>query len=76
MKTLRKVLAALVLVGSSTHALQADECCYVEPDCCYEDCCNACVSPYVALGAIAVVAIIAVCASNPGGHHGHGHSHF
>lgn len=87
MKTLKKMVIALALLGSSTHALQADQCypadcapeCapvdYCAPDCCYEDSCNACVSPYIALGAIAVVAIIAIAVSDSGGHHhGHGHS--
>jgi len=78
MKMFKKlvVLATLTaMVGTSAHNLNAQE--YVT-DCGgygYEQCCRApSLAPAIALGTIALVAIIAVAVQNTH-HHGHGHNH-
>jgi hypothetical protein len=78
MKMFKKlvVLATLVaLVGTSAHNLSAQE---YRTDCGgygYEQCCRApSLAPAIALGTIALVAIIAVAVQNSH-HHSHGHSH-
>lgn len=84
MKLIRKMtclMAAIAMLASST-GLQAD-CCPTVDTCCadntgcgYDACCqSSCCSPACILGAIAVVAIIAVAASSGGHHHHHAHAH-
>lgn len=85
MKSLKRITAALTLLAMlGTNSIQAEECCpYPYPDtyaydmggCGYDECRQApCLSPAIALGAIALVAIIAVAVQNSS-HHGHCHSH-
>jgi len=79
MKKIKKLVALATLVamfGTSAQSLSAQEYpCYETAGCGYEECCQApCMTPAIALGAIALVAIIAVAVQNSG-HHGHCHSH-
>lgn len=76
MKTLRKLIAAATLMAVVTSAadLNADVC--VDTGGCgyAESCCSPCLTPAIALGAIAIVAIIAVAVQNRHGGHGHDHN--
>lgn len=78
MKTFKKAIALatlLAMFGTSARNLSAVEYCYEGPGCGYEQCRQApCLTPAIALGAIALVAIIAIAVQNSG-HHGHCHSH-
>lgn len=77
MKNFKKLVALTALVtmfGSATKGVNAQEYVYDTGGCGYEECRQApCLTPAIALGAIALVAIIAVAVQNS--HHGHGHSH-
>lgn len=78
MKLARKLIASaalLAMLGSSASNLQADEYCVDMGGCGYEDCCRSCsLAPAIALGTIAIVAIVAVAVQNTSGH-SHCHSH-
>jgi len=80
MKTFKKYLAYLSLftiLGTSGVSLSADECC--NDGCAYDDCRKApVISPQCAIGAIAVVATVAVILHNSKQGHNPGdsnHSH-
>lgn len=65
----------MAMLGTSAAPLAADDCCPAPEGCGYNDCCeSSCLTPAIALGAIAAVAIIAVVVTDPFGHHHHGHS--
>ncbi len=79
MKSLKSLvvgLAMAALVVTSGQVLNAQEC-YSQDDCAPYECCrSASMTPYVAFGAVAVVAIIAVACQGSGhGSSGHCHSH-
>ncbi len=78
MKTLKKfvVLATLLaMMGTSAHNLTAQECCTEAGGYGYEQACRVpSLAPAIALGTIALVAIIAVAVQNSN-HHDHSHSH-
>ncbi|MBA3957625.1 MAG: hypothetical protein H0X51_04415 [Parachlamydiaceae bacterium] len=78
MKALKRFIAlatVAAMFGTSAHSLNAAEYCYDTGGCGYEECRQApCLTPAIALGAIALIAIIAVAVQNSS-HHGHGHSH-
>ena len=77
MKTLKKAVALVTLMAmcGSSAALSADECRSSAGGCGYEECRRApCIGPALALGTIALVAIIAVALQNQS-HSGHGHCH-
>jgi len=83
-KKFMSLATVLAMLGTSGSSLQADcvdvcnpiPCCVEDAGCGYDQCCNSSsLAPAIALGAIAVVAIIAVAVQDPGGHHHHGHSH-
>ena len=78
MNKLKKIAAALILaatVTTSTSTLDAG-CGPCNSGCAYDDCCQApCISPSVALGTVALVAVVAVIVHNKKHHHGHSHSH-
>ena len=68
--------AALVaMIGTATNSLQADEFCADNGGCGFNDCCrSSSLAPAIALGTIAVIAIVAVAVQNTSGH-SHCHSH-
>lgn len=77
MKSLKRIVAlatVMTMAGSSINSLNADDCTTVA-GCGYQECCaSPCLTPAIALGAIAVVAIVAVALQNShGGHHHHSH---
>lgn len=79
MKTFKKYIALatlLAMFGTSARSISAVEYCYEGPGCGYEQCRQApCLTPAIALGAIALVAIIAIAVQNSSGHgHCHGHN--
>lgn len=79
MKFLKKfvtlaTLAAMIAV--SAHSLTAQECRTDAGGYGYEQGCRVpCLAPAIALGTIALVAIIAVAVQNSNHHHDHSHSH-
>jgi hypothetical protein len=79
MKNLKRwigIATLTAMIGSSTHSLNAQEYCADAAGCGYEQCRSApCLTPAIALGAIALVAIIAVAVQNTSNHHAHSHSH-
>ena len=78
MKFTKKIIASaalLAMLGSSAGNLLADDYCVDNGGCCYEDCCRSTsLAPAIALGTIAVIAIVAVAIQNTSGH-SHCHSH-
>ena len=76
MKSLKKAVATLTTVAMLlpiAQGLNAEECYYAGGNC-YQECRSApCVAPAVALGAIALAAIIAVAVQRSNGDHGHCH---
>lgn len=78
MKLAKKIIAAAALfamLSTSANTLSADEYCVDMGGCGYEDCCRSCsLAPAIALGTIAIVAIVAVAVQNTSGH-SHCHSH-
>lgn len=82
MKMFKKLVALATLtamMGTSAHSLNAQVYSNTPADCCgygYQDSCKVpCYAPAIALGTIALVAIIAVVLENHHHHHGHSHSH-
>lgn len=76
MKFAKKFLALGLAVATlcSSSQLKADEYCIDTGGYCYEDCRRApCITPAIALGAVALVAIIAVAIQNS--NNGSGHCH-
>jgi len=84
-KKMMVLATAFAMLGTSASNLQADfadvcydaaPCCVEDTGCGYDQCCtSSSLAPAITLGAIAIVAIIAVAVQDPGGHHNHGHSH-
>lgn len=78
MRHIKKIIASTVLfamVGSASSSLRADEYCVNNGGCGYEACCrSSSLAPAIALGTIAVIAIVAVAVQNTSGH-SHCHSH-
>lgn len=76
MKLKNKIIAlatVLAMLGSSTHNLIADEVVVDNTGAAYDDSSwTTNLAPAIALGAIAIVAIVAVCVQESGHHH-HGH---
>lgn len=78
MKYIKKIFAiaaTTALLTSSTGSLNAQEYCMDNGGCGYDECCRtSSLAPAIALGTIALVAIIAVAVQNTSGH-SHCHSH-
>ena len=79
MKLTRKLIALAFLMTmlstSSAAHLHAEECCVDNGGCGYDACCrSSSLAPAIALGTIAIVAIVAVAVQNTSGH-SHCHSH-
>ena len=65
----------LAMIGTSATSLQADETCVDMGGCGYDACCrSSSLAPAIALGTIALIAIVAVAVQNTSGHT-HCHSH-
>ena len=76
MKMLKRMvaLATVLAMFGSASSLKAQPYCSDVGGCGYEECCaSPCIAPAIALGTIALVAIIAVAVQNSS--HGHGHCH-
>lgn len=74
-KKLMFLLTAIAMLGTSGTSLQADEYCVDNGGCGYNDCCrSSSLAPAIALGTIALIAIVAVAVQNTSGH-SHCHSH-
>lgn len=77
MYKIKKLIAALALVAmtaSFTSQVQADDV-YYDGNA-YEDSrTSTYAAPAIALGAVALIAVIAIVASNNGHHHSHSHNH-
>lgn len=78
MRSLRKFLVLTLFLAtlcSSSNHLQAEVACIDNGGCAYEEACRtSSLAPAIALGAIALIAIIAVAVQNTSGH-SHCHSH-
>lgn len=78
MKLIKKIMfltAAVTMLGTSASNLQADECCVDNGGCGFDECCrSSSLAPAIALGTIAIIAIVAVAVQNTSGH-SHCHSH-
>lgn len=78
MNLAKKIIASAALVtmlGSSAASLHADDYCCDNGGYAYEESCrSSSLAPAIALGTIAVVAIVAVAVQNTSGH-SHCHSH-
>jgi hypothetical protein len=77
MKLAKKLVAlgALMAMMSTSVNVQADEFCCDNGGCGYEDCCrSSSLAPAIALGTIAIIAIVAVAVQNTSGH-SHCHAH-
>ena len=79
MKFAKKIISLAVfsaMLGSAGNGLQAEDAYVVDAGGCgYEECCrSASLAPAIALGAIAIVAIVAVAVQNTSGNN-HCHSH-
>lgn len=82
MKHIKKMVALatlLAMAGTATSNLSAQQYYSDSSGCCdpcgqgYEDCCQTCWTPYIAIGAVAVIAIVAVACRHHGGSSSHGH---
>lgn len=72
-KKLIFAMAALAMLSSTT--LRAEECCVDQGGCGYDACCrSSSLAPAIALGTIALIAIVAVAVQNTSGN-AHCHSH-
>ncbi|HEV8051585.1 MAG TPA: hypothetical protein VGP47_03755 [Parachlamydiaceae bacterium] len=66
---------AVTMLGTSGAGLTADDCCVDNGGCGYDECCrSSSLAPAIALGTIAIIAIVAVAVQNTSGH-SHCHSH-
>lgn len=78
MKLVKKLfisLSLLTMLNTSLCSLSAEEYCADNGGCGYTDCCRtSSLAPAIALGVIAVAAIVAVAVQNTSGH-AHCHSH-
>jgi len=67
--------AVIAMLGTSSTELVAEEFCIDNGGCGYDDCCRtSSLAPAIALGTIAIVAIVAVAVQNTSGN-SHCHSH-
>lgn len=68
------VAAVMALMSASAH-VSAEEYCCSNGGCAYDDCCRSTsLAPAIALGTIAIIAIVAVACQNTSGH-AHCHAH-
>ncbi len=78
MKSIRKhfsAMAAALLLAVSAQSLEAANYCTDAGGCGYEECrTTPCLSPAIALGAVAIAAIVAVALQNSHGKNGHSHA--
>lgn len=77
MKLAKRMIAAFALMAmmSTTANIQAEEFCCDNGGCGYDDCCRSTsLAPAIALGTIAIIAIVAVAVQNTSGH-SHCHAH-
>lgn len=75
MNKLKRFVALATMLAMCGSSVQADQCVTTAAGCGYEECCEApCLTPAIALGAIALVAIIAIAVQNSSTGHGHSHS--
>lgn len=66
---------AVAMLATAGTGLTADECCVDNGGCGYDECCrSSSLAPAIALGTIAIIAIVAVAVQNTSGH-SHCHSH-
>lgn len=80
MSKFKKMIAATTLFvmafGSVNTDLGAQEYCTQAGGCGYEDSiCTPSLTPYIALGTVVVVAIVALAVRHHGHHHSHAHTH-
>lgn len=80
MKKTRSMITAATIfftaLGAFDCNLDAQECCTYTGGCGYEDSISApSLAPYIVLGAVLLVTIVAVAVRHHGHHHGHAHSH-
>ena len=78
MNTLKKLVAITTVAAILSSPSNADAQVYQTGvgGCGYEECCTSpSIAPAVALGTIALIAIVAVAVQNSSHGHGHGHSH-
>lgn len=74
-KKLMFLVTALAIFGTSGTGLQADEFCVDNGGCGFNACCrSSSLAPAIALGTIALIAIVAVAVQNTSGH-SHCHNH-
>lgn len=78
MKFFKKFVALatfVAMIATSAHNLSAQEYMTDTGGCGYQECCRVpSLAPAIALGTIALIAVIAVAVQNSSHHH-HGHSH-
>lgn len=77
MKLARKIMALIAVTAMLTSAsgVHADEVCVDNGGCGFDECCrSSSLAPAIALGTIAIIAIVAVAVQNTSGH-SHCHSH-
>jgi len=76
-KTITLGTLFLILCGTAPTHLQAEcECIEDRYGYAYQDCCDSCqIAPYVAVGTIAVLAIIGAIVHNSNGRSRHAHAH-
>jgi hypothetical protein len=74
-KKLMFLVTTFALLASSSNSLQADEFCVDNGGCGFNACCrSSSLAPAIALGTIALIAIVAVAVQNTSGH-AHCHTH-
>lgn len=80
-KKMMLIATAIAMIGSPTSGLYADacgpttDCCVDNGGCGFDACCrSSSLAPAIALGTIALIAIVAVAIQNTSGH-SHCHSH-
>lgn len=75
MKFTKKLIALASLMAMLGSSVNADEFCADNGGCGYDECCRtSSLAPAIALGTIAIVAIVAVAVQNTSGH-SHCHAH-
>jgi hypothetical protein len=76
MKQYIALIATMTMLGASAQSLDAAVYCTDAGGCGYEECRTApCLAPAIALGTIALAAIVAVVVQNSHGGNGHCHAH-
>lgn len=76
----RKMIAAatlfIIATGAFNSHLDAQEYCTSTGGCGYEESISTpSLTPYIALGTVLIVAIVAIAVRHHGHHHGHAHTH-